>query len=147
MLKLCAAGDVILMDQLPEGYSAMAQPLIDYVNQSDVKIANLETTLSYFDCFASTYCGTPWLCAPPARLDDLTSRFDFQLYSFANNHTLDYFYTGMQSTLDAFRKRGLAVCGAGIAADGTAFYGESVAPDGSLGKLAGDQLVKLLLGI
>ena len=41
----------------------------------------------------------------------------------------------------------LAVCGAGIEADGIKFYGESVAPQGKLGKLAGDDLVKLLLGL
>ena len=41
----------------------------------------------------------------------------------------------------------LAVCGAGIAADNTGFYGESVCPAGALGKLAGDDLVKLLLGL
>jgi 2,3-bisphosphoglycerate-independent phosphoglycerate mutase len=41
----------------------------------------------------------------------------------------------------------LAVCGAGIAADNTEFYGESVCPAGALGKLAGDDLVKLLLGL
>jgi 2,3-bisphosphoglycerate-independent phosphoglycerate mutase len=41
----------------------------------------------------------------------------------------------------------LAVCGCGIAKDATEFYGESVCPAGALGKLAGDALVKLLLGL
>lgn len=41
----------------------------------------------------------------------------------------------------------LAVCGANIAKDATAFYGESVCPAGALGRLAGDDLVKLLLGL
>ena len=41
----------------------------------------------------------------------------------------------------------LAVCGDGIASDNTEFYGESVCPAGALGKLAGDDLVKLLLGL
>ena len=41
----------------------------------------------------------------------------------------------------------LAVCGVGIESDDIAFYGESVAPQGKLGKLAGDDLVKLLLGL
>ena len=112
MLKLCAAGDVILMDQLPEGYAAMAQPLIDYVNQSDVKIANLETTLSYFDCFASTYCGTPWLTTEPETIDQLKP-FGFQFYGFANNHSMDYSYGGLLSTLQALDQRGLAHSGAG----------------------------------
>lgn len=112
MLKLCAAGDVILMDQLPEGYAAMAQPIIDYVNQSDVKIANLETTLSHFDCFASTYCGTPWLTTEPETLDQLKP-FGFQFYGFANNHSMDYSYGGLLSTLQALDQRGLAHSGAG----------------------------------
>jgi len=112
MLKLCIAGDVILMDQLPEGYAAMAQPLVDYVTQADVKIANLETTLSKFDCFASTYCGTPWLTADPSVLDQLDN-FGFQAYSFANNHSMDYAHGGLFSTLKALDERGLAHSGAG----------------------------------
>ncbi len=41
----------------------------------------------------------------------------------------------------------LAVCGAGIAPDKIDTYGESAAPTGALGRLSGDALVKLLLGI
>lgn len=41
----------------------------------------------------------------------------------------------------------LAVCGAGLKVDNVSSYGESSAPGGALGRLAGDQLVKLLLGI
>ena len=112
MLKLCAAGDVILMDSLPEDFVSLSQPLIDYVNQSDVRIANLETTLSNFDCFASTYCGTPWLTTEPETLDQLKP-FGFQFYGFANNHSMDYSYGGLLSTLQALDQRGLAHSGAG----------------------------------
>lgn len=41
----------------------------------------------------------------------------------------------------------LAVCGAGIAADAVPYYSELRAPEGALGELAGDRLVKLLLGL
>ena len=132
MLKLCTAGDVILMDALLEGYAEMAQPLIDYVNQSDVRIANLETTLSYFDCFASTYCGTPWLTTEPETIDQLKP-FGFQFYGFANNHSMDYSYGGLLSTLQALDQRGLAHSGAGTDLTDATKAGIVETPKGSVG--------------
>lgn len=72
----------------------------------------METTVTQRDAFASTYCGGTWLTAPPFILDEL-NRFGFQYYSFANNHSMDYSYGGLRSTLQALRARKLAYSGAG----------------------------------
>ena len=110
--QFAATGDSIFLRPFPETYTGWKE-VADFLRQADVRMNNMENVLADYDCCASAYCGTPWLCAPPARLDDLQKCFGFDLYSFANNHTLDYFYTGMQSTLNAFRARGLGVSGAG----------------------------------
>lgn len=110
--KICITGDSILMTPLPEGYSGLS-PLRDFIEQADVRVNNLEMVISNNDCFASTYCGGIWLTGTPDRLEDLTS-FGFNCFCFANNHTMDFSYCGLESTLTALKERDLPVCGAGM---------------------------------
>jgi poly-gamma-glutamate synthesis protein (capsule biosynthesis protein) len=112
MIRLCAAGDSILNGPICARYDAIGAPLMEYIQNADVRIANMETTLSDYDCFASTYCGGTWLTAPPDVLNEL-DRFGFQYYSFANNHSMDYSYGGLTSTIKAFQSHGVAYSGAG----------------------------------
>ena len=88
MLRICATGDSILMNAIPAEYDDISRDLKEYINAADVRLANMETTLSDFNVFASTYCGGTWLTATPEVLKEL-DRFGFQHYSFANNHTMD----------------------------------------------------------
>ena len=111
-MKICITGDSILMDRLPESYQGLA-PVRDYIAQADVRINNLEMVISNNDRFASTYCGVPWLTAKPEILDDVL-KYGFNCFGFANNHTMDYSYGGIESTLEAFEQRNTPVCGAGM---------------------------------
>lgn len=111
-LTFSAAGDTIFLQKPPQDYTGW-KDVADFLSRGDVRMNNMENVLSDYDCCASTYCGGTWLCAPPQRLQDLQDCFQFNCFSFANNHTLDYFYSGLSSTLNAFRCRNLPVCGAG----------------------------------
>ena len=111
-MKICITGDSILMDRLPESYQGLP-PVRDYIAQADVRINNLEMVISNNDQFASTYCGVPWLTAKPEVLDDIL-QYGFNCFGFANNHTMDYSYGGVESTLNAFAQRQMPVCGAGM---------------------------------
>lgn len=111
-MKICITGDSILMDRMPDGYQGLA-PIRDYINQADVKINNMEMVLSNYDRFASTYCGGLWLTAQPEVLDDIL-KYGFNCFGFANNHTMDYSYGGVESTLEALRSKNMPVCGAGM---------------------------------
>lgn len=113
MFKLCIAGDIILMEALPEEYAPIGKSLMDYVNGADIRIANMETTISNYDAFASTYCGGTWLAATPSILDALDC-FGFQYYSFANNHSMDYSYGGLKSTMKVFGEHGVEFGGTGM---------------------------------
>ena len=73
----------------------------------------MEMVISNNDQFASTYCGVPWLTAKPEVLDDIL-KYRFNCFGFANNHTMDYSYGGVESTLNAFKQREMPVCGAGM---------------------------------
>lgn len=130
-MKICITGDSILMDPIPESYEGLAS-VGAYIQQADVKINNMEMVLSNYDVFASTYCGGLWLTAEPERLDDIL-KYGFNCFGFANNHTMDYSYGGVESTIKALKSRNMPVCGAGMS------LAEATAPavvDTKAGKVA-----------
>lgn len=110
-IKICATGDSIKMDPYPKGYH-LPNNISDFISDADVRINNLEMVLSSYDCHASTFCGGTWLTSEISNLDELCM-FNFNYFSFANNHTMDYSYGGLLSTLKALEERGLAYSGAG----------------------------------
>lgn len=111
-MKICITGDSILMEKMPESYQGL-EPVRDYITQADVRINNMEMVLSNYDRFASTYCGGLWLTAEPTVLDDIL-KYGFNCFGFANNHTMDYSYGGVESTLEALISKNMPVCGAGM---------------------------------
>lgn len=111
-MKISITGDSILMLPLPDSYTDL-DTVKGYITEADVRINNLEMVLSDYDRFASTYCGGLWLTAPAARLDDVL-QYGFNCFGFANNHTMDYSYGGLESTLAALKERNAPVCGAGM---------------------------------
>ncbi len=111
-MKICITGDSILMEPIRENYTDLSS-IRDYIGQADVRVNNLEMVISNNDRFASTYCGVPWLTAKPALLDDIL-QYGFNCFGFANNHTMDYSYGGVESTLKAIGERNIPVCGAGM---------------------------------
>lgn len=110
--KICITGDSILMTPMPASYDGGA-PVREYIGQADVRINNMEMVLSKFDQFAATFCGGVWLTADPEVLDDVLT-YGFNCFGFANNHTMDYSYGGLKTTLDALKAKNMPVCGAGM---------------------------------
>ena len=111
-MKICITGDSILMAPFPENYPGF-EAVKAHIGQADVRINNLEMVISEGDKFASTYCGGIWLTGKPERLDDVCS-YGFNCFGFANNHTMDFSYGGMENTLRELEKRNMPVCGAGM---------------------------------
>ncbi|MBQ9843141.1 MAG: CapA family protein [Oscillospiraceae bacterium] len=111
-MKICVTGDSILMAPFPESYKGF-EAVKAHIGQADVRINNLEMVISQGDKFASTYCGGIWLTGKPERLDDVCS-YGFNCFGFANNHTMDFSYGGMENTLRELEKRKKPVCGAGM---------------------------------
>jgi poly-gamma-glutamate capsule biosynthesis protein CapA/YwtB (metallophosphatase superfamily) len=112
MMKFTASGDALIMDRIPPDHAGF-EPIAKYIQRGDARITNLETVISNYDCFASAYCGGIWLNASPDVLDDLIA-YGFNMYAWANNHTMDYAYDGLISTKRALESKGLAHAGAGL---------------------------------
>lgn len=111
MIKFTASGDALIQFRVPPNHNSF-KSIGDFIKQGDVRITNLETVLSNFNCFASAYCGGTWLNAKPDVLDDLIA-YGFNMFTWANNHTMDYSYNGLSCTKQAMDARNLAHAGAG----------------------------------
>ena len=111
-MKFTAAGDVIIQRRIQEGFEGFAE-LAPFILQGDARFFNLETTLNEEgDACASQFSGGTYIRTTPRVLEDV-KRFGFNMTSFNNNHALDFFYTGFESTLRAVEESGLVHSGAG----------------------------------
>lgn len=133
-LKFVATGDTIVTCPYTKNYDGY-QELVDYIQSADVRMNNMENPLIDEYCTVSGFSGIPWLRAPTTLLDDM-KEFGFNCYSFANNHNLDYFYTGFFSTLKAFRDRGIPFAGAGENLEEATRHCKVTTPNGSVALVA-----------
>lgn len=111
MISFAATGDSLIIDHLPKGNKGVAA-IREYLLNADVRFTNLETVIIDEDCFANTFCGGAYVWSPSYVLDDL-QELGFNLYSWANNHTMDFSYNGLYSTLSHLKVRNMAYAGAG----------------------------------
>ena len=67
-IRFAAAGDILITRRLPASFmGALRQAL----SPADVRVANLETTITDGTRFASAYSGGTWLTADPGCLSDV----------------------------------------------------------------------------
>ena len=102
-IRVSAAGDILIMKRLLPGYQDVL-PIREFLMQGEVRMANLETTISDGSCYASAYSGGTWLTADAKCLED-TLRYGFNFLGISNNHTMDYSYEGLTSTICELKKR------------------------------------------
>lgn len=111
-MSFTAAGDMLVQRRLPEDYPGFSE-IASEIRKGDVRFFNLETTLHNFESYGSQYNGGSYLCAAPEILEDVR-RFGFNITSFANNHTLDFSYGGVEKTLENLHKAGMPSSGVGM---------------------------------
>ena len=112
MMKMTATGDSILLQGYPEeGYPGLEE-IQAYIAKGEARFGNLETNITDWDCYASTYCGGSWMNTTPRILDQILG-FGMNFLSYANNHTMDYGPDGMLETIDNLKVRDVAYAGAG----------------------------------
>ncbi len=110
-MSFTAAGDALIMHRLPGEYPGRRQ-IREFLGRGDVKITNLETTITDGSCFPSTFSGGTWLTAGEEVLEDL-KELGFNLLGTANNHMLDYSFGGMLQTMEALKRHGICFAGMG----------------------------------
>lgn len=110
MISFAATGDSLIIDRLPQ--SKEIDSIRKYLSNADVRFTNLETVIIDKDCFANTFCGGAYVWSPSYVLDEL-QKLGFNLYSWANNHTMDFSYNGLNSTIKNLKERSMVYAGAG----------------------------------
>ena len=112
-MKFTAVGDAIIQQRIRPDFCGISE-ITPYIMQGDARFFNLETTLGVEgESFASQFSGGTYLRADPAVLDDV-KKFGFNMTTFNNNHTLDFSYGGLCSTLEKLKTSGLVHTGVGL---------------------------------
>ena len=86
--------------------------VIGDIKRGDIRMANLETTVTDGTCFASAFSGGTWLTVDKSCLLDI-KRYGFNMLGLANNHSMDYSYEGLNMTIDNVNKAGFFYAGSG----------------------------------
>ena len=110
-ISIAAAGDILITRRIPLGNPGV-EPVRNYMARADVRLANLETTITDGTCFPSAYSGGTWLTSSRGCLEDL-HRYGFDMLALANNHAMDYSYDGLAMTEKNLDESGFAHAGTG----------------------------------
>ncbi|MFA5869158.1 MAG: CapA family protein [Candidatus Bathyarchaeia archaeon] len=112
--SLVATGDsLITMRQ-----SVYSEPefirLVSLIRDADLAFTNLEMNLHDYgdDCYPAAESGGTYTRAPPNTIDELTW-MGFDVFATANNHSLDYMYGGLLSTISYLEAAGVPHAGTG----------------------------------
>jgi len=113
-LSLVATGDSLITLRQSVYSEPEFERLLRVIRGVDVAFTNLEMLLHDYDedCYPAAECGGTYTRAPPRILDELTW-MGFNMFSTANNHSLDYMYGGLFSTLHYLEQAGLPHAGTG----------------------------------
>ena len=111
-ISFTAVGDIFMNRMLPEaGYEGLSE-LSELISSSEVRFANLETTIHDREGYPFPFSGGTWAMAHPSVLDDL-KKYNFNLYNAANNHSMDYSHNGLLATIRHMKERNVRFAGVG----------------------------------
>lgn len=111
MITFCTTGDFLIHIPIPEGHAGAAAIAAE-MKTADVRITNLETTVTEYECYASSFSGGTPMTAAPERLEDV-KMFGIQACGCANNHSMDFSFNGLLSTMRHLDAAGLKRAGIG----------------------------------
>lgn len=111
-ITLSLVGDVLISKRLPERHYAGMDSIVELLNRHECRFGNLETTIHNMEGYPEAYPGGMHAAAKPLCLEDLR-RFGFNLFSTANNHSMDYSHGGLLATIKYLDKYGIPYAGTG----------------------------------
>ena len=117
-MSFTAAGDMLIQRMIPADHEGREQ-IRDHVCRGDARFFNLETTLHKGGLYGNYFNGGSYLRADPGVLRTALD-YGFNMLSFANNHTFDFGYGGLESTLRAVDEAGFVHAGVGMNLDDAA---------------------------
>ena len=100
-MTFAAGGDCFITRGLSER-DEMHQSIAVVMGTAEARLANLEVTLHRGDAFPGAVSGGTWAHADPSVLNSL-KKYGINMLSWANNHTLDYLYRGLEVTEESLK--------------------------------------------
>jgi len=114
-MKFAFTGDSILNGVVRDATTDRFHQIVERTQSADIALTHLETLIHDYDgpeVYPAAEAGWTWMRSPSSILDEL-KWMGFQGVTLASNHTLDYSYGGMKSTIAALQNVGMAHAGAG----------------------------------
>ena len=111
MLKMAFTGDCIATSEPKNNYFDNNK-VIELLDKCDLVSGNLEMVVSGNKSFASTYCGGEWLTIDEDDFE-IVKKFGYTYLNTANNHTMDYSYSGLKITNEILDKNQIIHSGSG----------------------------------
>lgn len=114
-MKFTAAGDMLIQRLISteyEGFDAVR----DYISKGDARFFNFESIIYREGIWGNYFNGGSFHNSDPKTLD-IAKKYGFNMMTFANNHTFDWGYGGLISTLDALKETDFVHAGVGMNLD------------------------------
>ncbi|MFA9436312.1 MAG: CapA family protein, partial [Candidatus Bathyarchaeota archaeon] len=112
--SLIATGDSLITMKQSVHSEPQFTRLVNLIRAVDCAFANLEMNLHDYetDCYPAAECGGTYTRAHPSILKELLW-MGFDMFSTANNHSMDYMYGGLFSTIKYLKEANAAYAGTG----------------------------------
>ncbi|MCX6656711.1 MAG: CapA family protein [Candidatus Bathyarchaeota archaeon] len=112
--SLVATGDSLITMKQSVHSEPEFMRLVSLIREADVAFTNLEMNLHDYgdDCYPAAESGGTYTRAPPNTIDELIW-MGFDIFSTANNHSVDYMYGGLLSTISYLEAAGVPHAGTG----------------------------------
>ncbi len=114
-VKFTAAGDMLIQRVISTEYEGF-RAVSDYIRKGDARFFNFESIIYRDGIWGNQFNGGSFHNSDPRTLD-IAAEYGFNMMSFANNHTFDWGYGGLISTLDALKGTSFVHAGVGMNLD------------------------------
>jgi poly-gamma-glutamate synthesis protein (capsule biosynthesis protein) len=113
--KFTAAGDMLIQRNISTEYEGFKE-VRDYICKGDARFFNFESIIYKDGIYGGQFNGGSYHNSDPKTLD-IAKEYGFNMLNFANNHTFDWSYGGLLSTLEALKKTDFVHAGVGMNLD------------------------------
>lgn len=127
-IRFTAVGDMLIQRVISTEYAGFRE-VSDYIKKGDVRFFNFESIIYRKGIWGNQFNGGSFHNSDSRTLD-IAKEYGFNMMSFANNHTFDWGYGGLISTLEALENTDFVHTGVGMNLDEAAAPAYLETPDG-----------------
>ena len=110
-VKFTAVGDMLIQRVISTGYDGFSE-VKEYISKGDARFFNFESIIYRDGIWGNQFNGGSFHNSDPRTLK-IAEEYGFNMMTFANNHTFDWGYGGLLSTLDALKETDFVHSGVG----------------------------------